>query len=177
MGLIRKGTVQACAVEVASLARGLLANGIIQDYSQCVLLLRSTRNSAQFAGPYQSALEAQSIQVYNPRSNDYLDQPEVAQCLGAFIRIIDPQLNHLQSVLGRSVPMVNDWVHQYDFIAPNHADLAGYVVRGANAIAAKGTAELITADTPTILYRILSHQPFVTYQADPETRFAPKQAH
>ena len=168
VGLIRKGTIQACAVEVASLARGLLANGIIQDYSQCVLLLRSTRNSPQFAGPYQSALEAQSIQVYNPRSNDYLDQPEVAQCLGAFIRIIDPQLTHLQSVLGRSVPMVNDWVQKYDFIAPNNADLADYVVRGANAIAAKGTGVLITADTPTILYRILSHQPFVTYQADPE---------
>ena len=64
--------------------------------------------------------------------------------------------------------MVNDWVQQYDFIAPNNADLADYVVRGANAIAAKGTGVLITADTPTILYRILSHQPFVTYQADPE---------
>ena len=42
------------------------------------------------------------------------------------------------------------------------------MVKGADAIAAKGTGELITADTPTILYRILSHQPFVTYQADPE---------
>ena len=168
VGLIRKGTVQACAVEVASLARGLLANGIIQDYSQCVLLLRSTRNSAQYAGPFQSALEAQSIQVYNPRSSDYLDQPEVAQCLGAFIRIIDPQLTHLQSVLGRSAPMVYDWVQQYDSIAPTSTDLADYVLRGADAIAARGTGELVTADTPTILYRILSRQPFVTHQTDPE---------
>jgi len=32
--------------------RRMRANGIIQDYSQCVLLLRSTRNSQNFAGPY-----------------------------------------------------------------------------------------------------------------------------
>ena len=168
VGLIRKGTVGGCAIEVASLARGLLTNGIIQDYSQCVLLLRSARNSAHYAGPFQSAFEAQNIPVYNPRSNDYLNQPEVAQCLGAFIRIIDPQLSHLQAVLGRSAPMVSDWVQEYDSITTSSPDLADYVARGADAIAAKGIGELITADTPTIVYRILSRQPFVGYQSDPE---------
>ena len=168
VGLIRKGTVRDCAVEVASLARGLLTNGIIQDYSQCVLLLRSAKNSRDYAGPYQSALNAQNIRVYNPRSSDYLDQPEVAQCLGAFIRIIDPDLSHLQTVLGRSVQMVNAWVQEYDSIAPSNPDLADYVVMGAQAIMDKGTDDLITADTPTIIYRILSRQPFVGYQSNPE---------
>ena len=168
VGLIRKGTVVDCAVEVASLARGLLTNGIIQDYSQCVLLLRSAKNTARYAGPFQSALEAQNIGVYNPRSNDYLDQPEVAQCLGAFIRIIDPKLSHLQMVLGRSATMANDWVQEYDSIAQNSPELADYVAKGEKAIDAKGIGELITADTPTILYRILSRQPFVGYQSDPE---------
>lgn len=168
VGLIRKGTMRDCATDVASLAKGLQTNGIIQDYSQCVLLLRSARKSAHYAAPFQSALEAQGIRVYNPRSNDYLDQPEVTQCLGAFIRIIDPQLDHLQTILGRSAPMVNDWVQEYDAIAPNSPELAHYVAKGGNRIAAKGIDELITADTPTILYRILSHQPFVDYQSDPE---------
>ena len=168
VGLIRKGTVRDCAIEVASLVRDLLANGIIQDYSQCVLLLRSAKNSARYAGPFQVALEAHNIPVYNPRSNDYLDQPEVAQCLGAFIRIIDPHLSHLQTVLGRSAPMVVKWVREYDSIAANSPELQDYVAKGAMAIAGKGIGEQITADTPTILYRILSRQPFVGYQSNPE---------
>jgi DNA helicase-2/ATP-dependent DNA helicase PcrA len=146
----------------------LLANGVIQDYSQCVLLLRSAQNSAHYAGPYQAALEAQNIPVYNPRSKDYLEQAEVAQCLGAFVRIIDPQLNHLQAVLGRSASLVQNLVDEYDALALNSIELANYVSNGAGAVRAKGTGELITADTPTILYRILSHQPFVGYQANPE---------
>ena len=151
VGLIRKGTVGACAAEVASLTRDLLTNGVIQDYSQCVLLLRSARNSDRYAGPYQAALEAQNIRVYNPRSKDYLEQAEVAQCLGAFVRIIDPQLNHLQAVLGRSASLVQNWVDEYDALAPNSPELAHYVSNGADAIKAKGAGELITAATPTIL--------------------------
>ena len=168
VGLIRKGTVRDCAVEVANLVEGLLANGIIQDYSQCVLLLRSAKNSARYAGPFQRELAGQNIPVYNPRSSDYLDQPEVAQCLGAFIRIVDPSLSQLQTVLGRSAAMVSGWVQEYDAIAPHRPELADYVVKGANAITNKGVGELVTADTPTILYRILSRQPFVGYQSDPE---------
>lgn len=87
VGLIRNATVKACAEDVARLVRGLLTNGTIQDESQCALLLRSARNSANYARPFQNALDAQGIPVYNPRSNDYLEQPEVTQCLGAFIRI------------------------------------------------------------------------------------------
>ncbi len=168
VGLIRKATVRDCAAEFAGLVRGLKDNGIIQDYSQCVLLLRSARNSAHYAGPYQTALEAQNILVYNPRSSDYLNQDEVAQCLGAFVRIIDPNLSHLQSVLGRSQNMVKTWVDEYDSIVSSSPGLSDYITKGAQAIAAKAPGELITADTPTILYRILSHQPFVGYQSDPE---------
>ena len=168
VGLIREGTVKACSMEVASLAKDLMTNGIIQDYSQCVLLLRSAKNSPRYAGPFHSAFASQNIPVYNPRSSDYLDQPEVAQCLGAFIRIVDPDLSHLQSVLGRSNQMANAWVQEYDSIAPSSLDLADYVKNGAQAIADRGTSELITADTPTILYRILSRQPFVGYQSNPD---------
>ena len=168
VGLIRNGTIKNCAVGVATLVRDLLANGIIQDYSQCVLLLRSAKNSPRYAGPFQVALEANSIPVYNPRSNDYLDRPEVAQCLGAFIRIVDPNLSHLQTVWGRSATMVNRWVQEYDSIAVTSPELQYYVAMSAAEIARKGIAELITADTPTILYRILSRQPFVGYQSNPE---------
>ena len=169
VGLIRDSRVSDCATGMVKLVSDLKKNGIIQDYSQCVLLLRSTKNTPNFAEPYQNALEKQNIPVYNPRSKDYLNQAEVAQCLGAFIRIIDPKLNHIQDLMSPSIKqLVRKWVDQYDSIIPADPELADYVTRGAQEIVRKGTNKRITPATPTILYRILSHKLFVAYQANPE---------
>jgi DNA helicase-2/ATP-dependent DNA helicase PcrA len=169
VGIIRNTRVSGCATGMATLVTDLRTNGIIQDYSQCVLLLRSTKNSPNFAGPYMTALQARNIPVYNPRSKDYLEQAEVAQCLGAFIRIIDPQLSQIAAVLSPSIrQLVQSWVAQYDSIAPANPQLASYVSQGGQAIANTSTNQRITPATPTILYRILSHQPFVGYQSNPE---------
>jgi DNA helicase II / ATP-dependent DNA helicase PcrA len=169
VGLIRSGKVPTCAAGMAALVSGLRTNGIIQDYSQCVLLLRSAKNSPHFAGPYVSALQALNIPIYNPRSKDYLEQPEIAQCLGAFIGIIDPQLTQIGTLLSVSIQqLVQNWVAEYDAIASTNLALSNYVAQGAQAIANKGTSVRITTAMPTILYRILAHQPFVGYQANPE---------
>lgn len=169
VGLIRASTVSACAASCASLVSSLRTHGIVEDYSQCVLLLRSTKNSPNFAGPYVTALQAQNIPIYNPRSKDYLEQEEVAQCLGAFVRIIDPQLVHLNAVLSpRIVQMAQEWVAKYDAACVQNPELANYVAQGAQAIASKETGERITPATPTIIFRILAHHPFVEYQANPE---------
>lgn len=168
VGLIRDTTVGACAVGMANLVRDLRANGITQDYSQCVLLLRSTKNTPNFAAPYLAALQAANIPVYNPRSKDYLDQPEVGQCLGAFIRIVDAQLAQVGALMSPSIQqLVQGWVAEYDAIVQTYPQLAGYVTTSAQTIAGMGTEERITPATPTILYRILSHEPFVGYQANP----------
>lgn len=169
VGLIRTNTVGNCATAMASLVAALRINNIIQDCSQCVLLLRSTRNSAHFAGPYVAALSAQHIPIYNPRSRDYLEQEEVAQCLGAFIRIIDPRLTQMGSLLSANIrQLVQDWVDAYDSICPANPVLATYVTQGSEAILAKATAQRITPAAPTIIYRILAHQPFVRYEQNPE---------
>ena len=169
VGLIRDSRVIDCAAGMANLISDLKTNGIIQDYSQCVLLLRSTKNTPNFAGPYQAALENQDIPVYNPRSKDYLEQTEVAQCLGAFIKIIDPQLTQFQNVMSPSIKqLVQNWTEEYDSIVLANPELADYVAQGAQVIIRKGTAERITPNALTILYRILSRQPFVDYQASPE---------
>ena len=169
VGLIRTNRVSEYPAQVARLVKDLRANSIIQDYSQCVLLLRSAQNSPRYAKPYQEAFEAENIPVYNPRSRDYLDQPEVAQCLGAFIRIIDPELSYLDKIWsGRSKDLAKRWVQEFDAMATNYPELSRYVEKGADVIATSGTGELITADTPTIIYRILAHDPFVGYQSEPE---------
>jgi DNA helicase-2/ATP-dependent DNA helicase PcrA len=169
VSLIRANTVSACAASFANLVSSLLTYGIVSDYSQCVLLLRSTRNSPHFAGPYLAALQAQNVPVYNPRSKDYLEQDEVAQCLGAFVRIIDPQLIHVGDVLSPKIQqLVQSWVAEYDAVCSANPELANYVSQGAQAIASKSIGERITPATPTIIYRILAHQPFIGYQANPE---------
>ena len=170
LGLIRRPKVSQCAGDFAALVRDLRANRVVQDYSQCVLLLPSTKNSPKAAGPYLQALQLESIPVYNPRSRDYQEQEEVAQALGAFIRIVDPELNHLHKLHpnARARQLVQAWVNAYDAIVPSHPELSWYVANSAAAIQKMGTQELITPDTPTILYRIFAHQPFVTYQNNPE---------
>ena len=70
------------AARFAEMVRGLLDNGIVNDPSQCVLLLRSTRLSPRSAEPYQRALQDQGLEVYNPRSRTFLEQSEISNGIG-----------------------------------------------------------------------------------------------
>ena len=169
VGLILRNSVKECAKDAASLIRDLREQGIIEDYSQCVLLLRSAKNTPHNAGPYQDAFQTKGIPVYNPRSKDYLEQTEVAQCLGAFIRIVDPDLSQIDELMSSSIQeLVQNWVDAYDSIAPDNPQLDQYVTKGANAISTKGTAELVVPAILEIVYRILSFEPFVEYQTKPD---------
>jgi DNA helicase-2/ATP-dependent DNA helicase PcrA len=165
---IRDNNLATCAQAFATLVFQLKANGVVGDYSQCVLLLRSTKNSANYAEKYMTALVAAGIPIYNPRSKDYLEQEEVAQCLGAFVRIVDRDLADINANLSAEVKqLVLDWVAQYDAIAPTHTALADYVKKAGDKIASYPIKHQITPAMPTILYRILAHQPFIGYQANP----------
>lgn len=169
VGLIHERKVADCPPMMARLLKDLKERSIIQDYSQCVLLLPSTQNSSRRAGPYQDALEKQGIPVYNPRSKDFLDNPEVAQCLGAFIRIIDPNLAHANNVWSANVQnLVQGWVDDYDSIALVNGNLADYVNKSATEISNSIVGSTLTPRMLTILYRVLAHEPFVHYQKNPE---------
>ena len=169
VGLIRTSKVADGPKEMASLVKALKDNGIIEDYSQCVLLLRSAQNSPRYAGPFQDELQKLGIPVYNPRSKDFVEQTEVAECLGAFIRIVDPELTHVGNLRSpRTQKLVDGWVGSYDSISRDHPELADYVAKAAEAISGSKENVRISPAMPTILYRILSHTPFSDYQADPE---------
>lgn len=172
VGLIRRAKVEQCALDFANLIYDLRDNSIVQDYSQCALLLPSTRNSPRAAGPYLKALRGKGIPIYNPRSGDYQEQEEVAQALGAFIRIVDPQLNHLHNLFSssRARKMAESWVAKYDTAATLHPELAHYIAESGDAIQKLATSKLVEPNTPTIPYRIFAHEPFVSYRRDPERR-------
>ena len=89
--------------------------------------------------------------------------------LGAFIRIVDADLTCINNLRSGGVQsLVRNWVSEYDSIVSSNAQLADYVGRSANAISNKEKDQILTPRMPTVLYRILAHEPFTKYQLNRE---------
>lgn len=84
----------------------LKATGALADYSQAVLLLSSTKESAHNAGPYVEALRSRNVPVYNPRNRKFLEQPEVAGLLGCLLLLLDPHAAHIPGWAPSELPDV-----------------------------------------------------------------------
>jgi len=168
VGWISAQRVADLAGEFVRTIQGLRDNGIIADYSQCVLLMHSAKETPRFAGPYVAALNAAGIRVYNPRSKAYVDREEVATAMGALLEIIDPGQAVAQTIRIPGVPrLAGSWSHAFGSAAQAHARLGTYVRASQTAISRLPPNARITPAMPTILYRILSFEPFVTWQQDP----------
>ncbi|MBO8172417.1 MAG: ATP-dependent helicase [Bacillaceae bacterium] len=169
VGYIKESSVAKLAKTFAETVHGLVENGIVEDYSQCVLLLHSTKNKPRIAGPYINALNQYNIPYYNPRSKAFLDQIEVKEFLGTLISILDPSLVITSSILGsKIVNMVEEWITFYESIKSQHQELKNYVEKSIEEINSLGTNERLTPNAQSILYRILSLSPFNEYQGNPE---------
>lgn len=168
VSVIREPNLDRVAQSFADTVEGLYQNGIIQDYNQCVLLLRSTKETPRNAAKYIAALRGKNIPVYNPRSNAFLDQSEVQEVLGAFISILDPGLQTIRTIAQPGiVEMVNQWVEAYRTVSSTNPNLEAYVRQAQATIQATAPGTRLTPAAPTILYRILAHEPFSSYQLDP----------
>ena len=173
-------TQRDVATNFAEMANGLLENGVINDPSECVLLLRSTRVLPRSAGPYQDALERQGFQVYNPRSRAFLEQPEIQTALGALVRILDPDEIVLSQTRGGGIRRTIDtWLQVYTGQAEQNSDLSHYVNCAIERIkqipvnttvtqlASQGVTQ-IPATIQEIFYHMISLEPFATWQQDVE---------
>ena len=169
VGFLREKTLDTLASAFADTVEGLLANNIIDDYSQCVLLLRSTRDSPRYARPYIQALSQDNIPIYNPRSRAFLDQAEIQEILGAMVSIFDPDLSVLPTIKGPGiVNLVRSWIEAHEAVAQTYTHLQQYVQQSQQRIRQTPVDTRIVPAAATILYRILAHQPFVGYQRNPE---------
>ena len=176
-------TYAEVAARFAETVRGLLDNGIINDPSQCVLLLRSTRLSPQSAAPYQSALQDQGFDVYNPRSRTFLEQPEIQTALGTLVKILDPNQNGLSDVKTKNVrETIERWLQVYTDQALQNPELATYVEGAINRIMQTPANKTITqsagqdnamspATIQDIFYHMISFEPFVEWRRDTEQDF------
>ena len=161
----------------ADLVEGLLNNGIIQDPSQSVLLLRSTQ--VWSAGIYQNALENRGIEVYNPRNRTFLEQPEIQTALGALITILDPNQVAFSTIKRAGIQnIINNWLNVYNQIASNYPNLVNYINQATTRIAQIPTNQNVNqltsqgvghtiASIQDIFYHLMSFEPFVTWQQDP----------
>ena len=171
------------AANFAETVRGLLDNGVVNDPSQCVLLLRSTRLSPRSAEPYQRALQDQGFEVYNPRSRTFLEQPEIQTALGTLVKILDPDQNGLSDVETKNVrETIEGWIQVYIDQASQNPGLSNYVEGAINRIMQTPVHKTVTqsagqdntmspATIQDIFYHMISLEPFVTWRQNTERDF------
>ncbi|MFA4859715.1 UvrD-helicase domain-containing protein [Methanoregula sp.] len=174
---IRTNTKSDTARQFASMVKWLHDNNKIQDYSQCVLLMKSVRETSRHALQFVNELKNQGITPYNPRSRQFLVQEEIAVALGAFISIIDPDLEGIRYMRGGTAVKnnigrnVQQWIQEYQRIAPNSAELSMYVNEATRRIRQKQPQEKLKLSMAELFYLIISRQPFSNWKEDPERTY------
>ena len=140
---------------------------IIQDYSECALLIHSTRETRPWAGPYAKALRDKGIPIYNPRARQFLEQEEVKLALGALLTIIDEN---------EVYPLTPSWIQEkceewrefyYDEIR-HHNKLREYVETATKRISKTKLGERFRSTVQDVFYHIMNQEPFVTWCEDME---------
>ncbi len=171
VGLIRGEKVDDVANAFADTVREILEHGIIEDLSQCVLILPSTKDSPRAAGPYISALRNHAIPIYNPRAKDFLEHAEVKELLGVLVSIIDPSLDAASRTNQQGIiDLALTWNAASQAAQSRSPALKEYVEKSARVIQTNTVPKRTFAEYAAgILYRILSFEPFTTYQASPDT--------
>lgn len=175
VGQLRAASVPALADRFAVLVEDLVKHGVVQDFSQCCLLLRSTKETPQNAAPYVDALQARGIPVYNPRNKAFLEQEEVQGLLGAVFAIVDPTGGNVPSdpKNPRAFQAIRDFASlcqaQYAQLAAANPRLQTYVADCTKELA-KNPGAYLSASLQDIVYFLLSLPPFDGWQADPARR-------
>ncbi len=157
----------------------LIDDGVISDLNQCVILLRSAKDSPNNAGKFLRALEARNIPIYNPRSKAFLDAQEVQCMLGVLICVLDPAGTYRTTTdPGGRTPSWQDGVVSWegalqallDDPGIDTAELLAYLRAGVSelqALCARRPNEFLGLGITEIIFRILSLEPFRTWRLDP----------
>lgn len=165
IGVITGPHTRDVARVFALVIRELLDEGIVTDPSDCALLMRSTRETRTWAGPYVQALRNQGVEVYNPRAKTFMDQEEVRSALGTFLAVVDPALGGCPSPLRR---IANQWRDAYQQVSVSSQELSDYVERAAAQIASKGPITRLNTGAMELFYLLLAFPPFSQWQDDLE---------
>jgi DNA helicase-2/ATP-dependent DNA helicase PcrA len=140
---------------------------IIQDYSDCVLLIHSTRENRNWTGPYADALRNRGIPIYNPRSRQFLKAEEVKLAFGALLTVIDESEEY---------PLTPDWIKNqciewrrfYSSEVRHYPQLRRYVEKATETISNAALGEFFPSNLQEVFYHIINQEPFVSWCEDLE---------
>jgi len=171
VGVLRGQSVAKVVERFAELVFDLKQTGIVNDYSQCCLLLKSTRESPNNAGKYAEALRAKGIPVYNPRNRGFLEQEEVLSLLGALIALLDPNGAERPTYAGQShiSDLIGDALDAYQQNTAATPEIRDYVDR-SNAILKKYPGRKLNSGLQELIYYLLAFEPFRNWLVDPARR-------
>jgi DNA helicase-2/ATP-dependent DNA helicase PcrA len=174
LDIIRGATMRDTALELAGLVRALRKKGMITEYADCALLMRSTRErrpngNLSEAGEYARALREESVPVYNPRSRAMLEEPEVQLTLGALLEALDStdrfrefsQNQRFQNMI------MQEWRDSFKSVETSSA-LSKYVAAVRAAIRGMPTSRMLDIELLEIFYNLVSQDPLRQAQDDPE---------
>ena len=171
VGVLAGARAEDVADRFADMVGELVAKGVVNDPSECCLLLKSTKESPMNAGKYVAALQAQGLDVYNPRNKAFAEQEEVEGLLGGLLAIFDPQRRYAQDPANRySIPAGEvDIRATFDRLAAAYKPLDAYVKKAQGAIFAK-PGQPLDASLQEVAYYLLGLEPFTTWMNDPVRR-------
>ena len=175
---IEKENDDKLAEEVANTIKYFKNNDIIEDYSQCAILIKSTREidyngDNSFIGHIRQKLLNNGIDIYNPRSKNFLNQEEIKLALGAFISIIDYDLDVLENKL-RSQPISDEvvkWYEEYNKNKDKYPELKNYVDSSVKKLKTMEEGSFIGPSIENILYKIYACSPFTEWLNDKEKSY------
>ncbi|MFB6200183.1 MAG: UvrD-helicase domain-containing protein, partial [Candidatus Nanohaloarchaea archaeon] len=162
---------ETSAEMMAEMAKQMKRDGVVEDYSQMALLLRSARESPRNAEKFVNALEDRGIPVYNPRNKALTEQEEVQLALGCLIKLLDYDGAVREDVNGNFKDDVEDWIGECDALLSTEVgeELDDYLIKSWAKMDEAESEEKV-GDLMEVFYRILSHEPFSSWKEEKPNR-------
>ena len=158
------------AAKFAAQVQALVDGNVVNDLSECCLLLKSTRESPLNAGSYVKALRDLSIPIYNPRNKAFTDQEEVQGLLGGILAILDHDRRFALDPSNKGIPDGEPGLrHTFDELALRYPDLQTYIDNAVSSLRAN-PGKYLDANLQEIAYYLMSLEPFSSWQNDPVRR-------
>jgi DNA helicase-2/ATP-dependent DNA helicase PcrA len=149
---------------VADMVAHLIDSGVITDYSQVALLLRSVRENQ--SKPYLDALAARGIPTFCPRARAYFENEEVRLMVGCFALLLGYYEEGRGGLTGQALKNLGNYVDQCQVELATYASphpLGAQVLNYSREIAELPQGESLDLRPADFFYRFLAFEPFHTY--------------
>jgi len=165
--LLVSDSEKSLATTFAKLIKYFYHKRIVKDYSDCVLLVHSTRETKRWTKAYADALREIGIPIYNPRARKFLEHEEVKLALGALLSVIDEQKEYPQTPKW-IIEKCEEWRNFYFNQVSKYKELKKYVMKASQYIHKTKRGKFLDPHLQDIFYHIINHEPFITWCQDSE---------